>query len=62
MVNLESLDPNSEKMEEIYKTDNFISDIAFGASLFVFFDLNTWFPIVICNKFLYGPIFLFLNF
>ncbi len=32
-------------MEGIYKTDNFIDDIAFGASLFVFFDLNTYFEL-----------------
>ncbi len=43
LASLESLDPNSEKMEGTYKTDNFIKDIAFGASLFVFFDLNTHF-------------------
>ncbi len=49
LVRFESLDPNSEKIEGIYKTDNFISDIyfindiAFGTSLFVFFDLNTYF-------------------
>ncbi len=43
LVRLESLDPNSEKMERIYKTDNVINDIAFGISLFVFFDLNTYF-------------------
>ncbi len=42
---LEYLDPNSEKMEGIYKADNFISDIAFGASLFVFYDLNTYFQL-----------------
>ncbi len=40
LVRLESLDPNSEKIERIYKTDNFINDIEFGTSLFVFFDLN----------------------
>ncbi len=33
LVSLQSLDPNSEK---IGKTDNFINDKAFGASLFVF--------------------------
>ncbi len=39
LVSLESLDlKHSEKMKGIYKTDNFINDIAFGASLFVFFD------------------------
>ncbi len=42
-LDIESLDPNSEKMEGIYKTNNFINDIAFGTSLFVFFDLNTYF-------------------
>ncbi len=45
LIGLESLDPNSEKMEGIYKTDNFINDIACGASLFVFFDLNTYFQL-----------------
>ncbi len=43
LVRLESLDPNSEKIEGIYKTDIFINDIAFGTFLFVFFDLNTYF-------------------
>ncbi len=32
-------------MEAIYKTDNFINDIAFGASLFIFVDLNTYFQL-----------------
>ncbi len=45
VASLESLDPNSEKMEGIYKTDNFIKYIAFGASSFVFFDLNTHFQL-----------------
>ncbi len=39
------LDSNSEKMDGIYKADNFINDIAFGASLFVFCDLNTYFQL-----------------
>ncbi len=30
-------------MEENYKTENFINGIAYGASLFVFFDLKTHF-------------------
>ncbi len=42
-VSHESLDPNSEKIEGFCKGDNFINDIAFGASLFVFCDLNTYF-------------------
>ncbi len=41
----ESLDPNSEKMEGIYKTDNFIKYIAFGSPLFVYFHLNTHFQL-----------------
>ncbi len=45
LVSLESLDPNFEKMEGIYKKDNFINDTAFGDSLFVFFDLNTHFQL-----------------
>ncbi len=45
LVCLELLDPNCEKMEIIYKTDNFNKDIAFGASLFVFCDLNTHFQL-----------------
>ncbi len=44
MLSLESLYPNSEIIEGIYKTHNFINDIAFGAFLFVFCDLNTYFP------------------
>ncbi len=43
LVGLESLGPNSEKIEGFYKGDNFINDIVFGYSLFVFFDLNTYF-------------------
>ncbi len=45
LVSLEYLNPNSEKMEGICKTDNFINDKAFGASLFVVFDLNTYFEL-----------------
>ncbi len=45
LVSLESLDPNSEKMEGIYKADNFINDIAFGVSLLIFCDLNTYFQL-----------------
>ncbi len=40
---LEPLDPNSEKVEGFYKANNFINDVAFGTSLFVFCDLNTYF-------------------
>ncbi len=43
LVNCESLDTNSKKIVGFYKDDNFINDIAFGASLFVFCDLNTYF-------------------
>ncbi len=43
LVSRESLDPNSEKIVGFYKGDNFINDIAFGASLFVFYDLNAYF-------------------
>ncbi len=42
LVNLEYLDPHSEKMEGIYKADNFINHITFGASIFVFCDLNAY--------------------
>ncbi len=35
LVSLDSLNPNSEKMEGIYKSNNFIKYIAFGDSLFV---------------------------
>ncbi len=45
LVSYESLDPNSEKIEEFYKGDNVINDIAFGYSLFVFCDLNRYFQI-----------------
>ncbi len=41
-VSLVSLDPNSEKIDGFYKADNFVNDIAFRASLFVFCDLNTY--------------------
>ncbi len=43
LVSHESLDANSEKIEGFYKSDNFINDIAFDASLFIFCDLNTYF-------------------
>ncbi len=36
LVNHESLDPNSEKIEGFYKGDTFINDTAFRASLFCF--------------------------
>ncbi len=44
LVSRESLDLNSKKIVGFYKGDNFINDtcIAFGASLFVFCDLNTY--------------------
>ncbi len=45
LVSLESLDPNSEKVERFYKANNFINDIAFGTSLFVFCDLNIYFQL-----------------
>ncbi len=32
-------------MEGIYKADNFINDIAFGASLFILCDLKTYFQL-----------------
>ncbi len=35
LVSHDSLDPNSEKIERFYKSDNFINDIAFGTSLFI---------------------------
>ncbi len=50
LVILESLDHNSQKMEGIYKADNFINDIAFGASFKIWLKYIS--PIVICNKFL----------
>ncbi len=43
LVSYESFDTNSGKIEGFYKSDNFINDIAFGASLFIFCDLNTYF-------------------
>ncbi len=39
----ESPDSNSEKIEGFYKGENFINDITFRASLFVFCDLNAYF-------------------
>ncbi len=45
LVSLEPLDPNSEKVEGFYKAKTFINDIAFGTSLFVFCDLNTYFQL-----------------
>ncbi len=34
--------PTTKKIEGFYKADNFIDDIAFGAFLLVFCDLNTY--------------------
>ncbi len=45
LVSHESFDPNSEKIAGFYKGDNFFNDIAFGTSLFVLFDLNTYFQV-----------------
>ncbi len=36
---------NLFKIERFYKTDNFNSDIAFGVSLFVLCDFNTYFQL-----------------
>ncbi len=40
---LQTLDPNTKNIEGFYKADNCINYIAFGASLFVFYDVNTYF-------------------
>ncbi len=40
----------------IYKTDNFINDIAFRTSLFVFFDLNTYFHFLFAINFSHSPV------
>ncbi len=45
LVSLEPLDPNSKKVEGLCKSKNVMNDIAFGASLFVFCDLNTYFQL-----------------
>ncbi len=55
----ESLDPNSVKIEGFYKGDNFINDIAFGASLFVFCDLNTYSQFKLAVNFSQGPVIIF---
>ncbi len=44
LVSRESPRTNSEKIEGFYKSKIFINNIAFGASLFIFCDLNTYFP------------------
>ncbi len=59
MVSHESLDSNSENIEGFYKGDNFISDIAFGASLFVFCDLNTYFQFEFARNFSWSPVIFF---
>ncbi len=61
LVRLKPLDPNSEKMEGMYKTDNFINDITFGTSLFVFFDLNTYFQFQFAINFSQIPIIFFFK-
>ncbi len=45
LVSLEPLHPKSDKVEGFYKAKNFINDIAFGTSLFIFYDLNTYFQL-----------------
>ncbi len=52
-----SLNPNSEKIEWFYKSDNFINDIAFGASLF-----NTYFQFYFAVNFSQGPEIIFKMF
>ncbi len=42
---LESFHPNSKNIEGFYKADNCNNAIAFGVSLFVFCDLNTYFQL-----------------
>ncbi len=57
MVSLESLDLNSEKVEGFYKAKNVINDIAFGTSLFVFCDLNSYFQVLLAGIFSRGQSF-----
>ncbi len=45
VVSLEPLDKISEKVEGLYKAKNFINDIAFETSLFIFCDLNIYFQL-----------------
>ncbi len=45
LFSLESLHPNSENIDGFYKGDNFSNAIAFGVSLFVSCDLNTYFQL-----------------
>ncbi len=45
LVSIEPLNPNSKKVEGLYKSNNFINNIAFGTALFVFCDLNTYFQL-----------------
>ncbi len=59
LVSHESLDPNSEKIDGFYKGDNFINDIAFGASLFCFLWFKYIFPILIAVNFSQSPVIVF---
>ncbi len=59
LVRHESLDPNSEKIVGFYKGDNFINDIAFGDSLFIFCDLNTYFQFQFAINFSQSPVICF---
>ncbi len=45
LISLEPLVSNSENVEGFYKAKKFINNIAFGTSLFVFCDLNTYFQL-----------------
>ncbi len=60
LVSHKSLHPNSVKIEGFYKGDNFINDIAFEASSFVFCDLNTYFQFLFAVNFSQSSVF-FLN-
>ncbi len=50
------------RIYRFYKSDNFINDIAFGASSFVLCDLNTYFQFWSAINFLRSPVIFFKMF
>ncbi len=56
LFTLEFVHPNSENIEGFNKSDNFTNAIAFGVSLFIFCDLNTYFQLYFAVHFSFLPL------
>ncbi len=57
LFSLESLHPISKNIEGFYKADNFRNAIAFGVSVFIFFDSNTYIQLQFAVNFSWGQSF-----